>query len=72
MGEKDYIWNAVTCSYKNGKYLASIINNSLITHDEIINAKTKLCDKETKTVLINFHKKVTKCFYILLTFINYN
>ena len=25
--EKDHIWSPATCSYKNGKYLASIIDN---------------------------------------------
>ena len=34
--EKDYIWNPSTCNYKNGKYLASIINDSAITCDEVI------------------------------------
>ena len=34
--EKDYIWNPATWSCKNGKYLASIIDDSVITCDEII------------------------------------
>ena len=34
--EKDYIWNPATCSSKNGKYLASTIDDSVITCDEII------------------------------------
>ena len=34
--KKDYIWNPATCSCKNGKYLASIIDNSVIMCDEII------------------------------------
>ena len=29
--EKDYIWNPAPCNCKNGKYLASIIDNSVIT-----------------------------------------
>ena len=29
--EKYYIWNPATCSCKNGKYLASFIDNSVIT-----------------------------------------
>ena len=33
--EKDYIWNSATCSCENGKYLASIIDDSVITCDEI-------------------------------------
>ena len=38
------IWNRATCSCKNGKYLASVIDNSVITCDGIIDAK------ETKTI----------------------
>ena len=50
---KNYIWNPATCSCKNGKYLASIINNSVIKCDETIEADTeaKLYDEETKTTL---------------------
>ena len=29
--EKDYIWNSATCICNNGKYLASIIVDSVIT-----------------------------------------
>ena len=31
ISEKDYIWNPAICSCKNGKYLANIIDNSVIT-----------------------------------------
>ena len=34
--KKDYIWNPATCSYKNGKCLASIVDNSVIRCDEVI------------------------------------
>ena len=37
--EKDYICNPATCSCKNGKYLASIIYNLVITCNEIIDAE---------------------------------
>ena len=40
--EKDYIWNPVTCSCENGQYLANIIDDSVISRNEII--------EETKTV----------------------
>ena len=40
--EKDYIWNPATCSCKNSKYLRSIIDDSVITCDEIIGAKEKI------------------------------
>ena len=39
--EKDYIWNTVTCSYKNGKYLENVIDKSVITCDEIIETVEK-------------------------------
>ena len=34
--EKDYIWNPATCSCKNEKHLASIMDDSVIMFDEII------------------------------------
>ena len=34
--EKDYVWNPATCNCENGKYLASIMDNSAIMCDEII------------------------------------
>ena len=34
--EKDYIWNPATSGCENGKYLASIMDDSAITCDEII------------------------------------
>ena len=36
VGEKDYIWNPATCSCQNGKYLASTIDDSAITSDQIL------------------------------------
>ena len=56
MCEKDYIWNPVICSCKNGIYLASIIVDSVIKCDEVI--------KETKIVPTNF--KYFICFYYVL------
>ena len=38
-----------SCSCKNGKYIGSIIDDSVITNDKII--------EETKTVPINFDEK---------------
>ena len=37
--EEDYIWNPAICSCQNEKYLASIINDSVITCNEIIDAE---------------------------------
>ena len=66
MCKKDYIWNPATCSYKNGKCLASIVDNSVIRCDEVI--------KETKTATTKFTEKKnaiyeTKNFNILLAFL---
>ena len=64
MCQKDYIWNPVTCNCENGKYLASVIGDSVIMCDDII--------EETKTVATSFNEKnaiyKTKDFYILLAF----
>ena len=52
--EKDYTWNPATCSCKNGKYLASIIDNdSVILCDEII--------EERKAIPTNFNEGRATC-----------
>ena len=67
--EKDHIWNPATCSCENGKYLASIVDDSVIMSDKIIGS----FDEETKTIPTNFNeKKATykmQNFYILLVFL---
>ena len=39
--EKDYVWNPATCSCENGNYLASIMDDSAITCEEIIESYDK-------------------------------
>ena len=39
--KEDYVWNPATCNCENGKYLASIIDDSTIICDEIIDVKEK-------------------------------
>ena len=48
--EKDYIWNPANCSCKNGKYLASVTDDSVITCDKMI--------EKTKAVTTNFNEKI--------------
>ena len=55
--EKDYIWNPSTCSCKNEKYLANIIDNSVITCDELIDADGEPYKEETKTIPKCFNEK---------------
>ena len=67
--EKDYIWNPARRSCKNGEYLASIIGNSVITSDEVIEADAEAkSNEETKTIPKNVIRK-TKNFYIFLGFL---
>ena len=65
MREKDFVWKPATWICENGKYLASISDDLVITGDEI--------REETKTAPINFNEKnatsKTKNFYILLAFL---
>ena len=71
--KKDYIWSPAACSCKNGKYLASIIDDLVITCDETIDVEAVSNDKETKTVRTLFSEKNQsvkhKKFYILLSFL---
>ena len=45
--KKNYIQNPDTYSCKDGKYLASIIDDSVISCDEIIDAEDKSYNEET-------------------------
>ena len=80
---KRYVWNPATCSYENGKYLASSMDDSAIICDEVIDADAdakshdeaksndaKLSPKDDAT---NFNEKKATCktqnFYILLAFL---
>ena len=67
--EKDYIWNPSTWRCHDGKYLASIMDDSAIMCDKFLGS----CNKETKTIPISFNENKTICkmqnFYILLAFL---
>ena len=60
--EKSYVWNPATCNCENGKYLASIMDDSVITCDEIIDVEEKNFDEKNITCK-------TQNFYILLAFL---
>ena len=70
--EKDYILNSVTCNSVNGKYLTSIMDDSAIMYNEIIESYEE--DTEAKSYNeTNFKEKKANCktqnFYILLAFL---
>ena len=58
---KDYIQNSTTFSFGNVECLASTIDDSVITCDEIVNAadsvSTNVPTDVTSTLSINFHNK---------------
>ena len=43
--EKDYFWNPSSCNCENGKYLASIMDDSGIICDEVIYPNSKSNDE---------------------------
>ena len=66
---KDYVWNPAACNCKNGKYLASIMDDSAIMCDEVIVSY----NEGKKTIPTNPNEKKATCktqnFYILLAFL---
>ena len=68
VSEKDYIWNPSTCSSKNRNFLSSVIDDSAITLDEVIEPH----DEERETIPTNFNENKAACktqnVYILLAF----
>ena len=54
--EKNYVSNHTTCNYENRKYLASIMDDSAIICDEVIDAY-----EEWKTIATTFNKKKVRC-----------
>ena len=54
--EKDYILNPAACSCKNGKYLASITNDSVIMCDEIVEEQKQLQQILLRMVQLVEHK----------------
>ena len=65
--KKNCFWRPATCSCENSKYLASIIDDSVIMRDEIIDAdtETKSYDEETKTIPKNIVCETKSCYILL-------
>ena len=58
--EKDYVWNPATCNYENGKYLASIMDNSVIMCDEITESYKEDAEAKSNDER-NFNEKKATC-----------
>ena len=54
MCKKLYNWNRTTCICMNGKYLRSIIDNSVIMCDEIINTVRNVSTTVTSNLSTDF------------------
>ena len=56
---KEHFWNPSTCNCENRKYLTSIMDDSAIFYDEVIDADAKLSpkddDDERKTIPTNYN-----------------
>ena len=67
--KNDYVWNPSKCISENGKYLASIMDDSTIICNEVIKSN----EDEIKTNSTDLNKMKVTCktqnFYILLAFL---
>ena len=59
-----FIWNPATCDSENGRYLASIKDDSAITCNEVIESFDEKIDFNEKEAICK-----TENFYILLAFL---
>ena len=60
--KKDYVQNATTCNCENGKFLASIMDDSAIMCDEVIESYN---EETEKFITISLQKQRIKRNYIL-------
>ena len=67
MCEKDYVWNPATYNCENGKYIASILDDSAIKCDETIDLYNE--DVEAKSYKeTNFSEEKATCNTIFFIF----
>ena len=59
--KKIYIWNSSRFTWRNGKYLADIIGDTVIMCGKSMNAKAKPNNESTKTVPTSFNGKNITC-----------
>ena len=77
--EKGYIWNPAKWSCENGRYAGSIIDDSMIMCDGIIETTKSILTKTVpaKSIPTNFNEekaicKIKKSLYSIHLFINYH
>ena len=65
--QKNYIWNPGSCSCENGENLGSIIDDSVVRCNEMMNVTKSVLPKTVQT------KSTSTNFYILLSlYVNYH
>ena len=76
MCKKNYKWNPATCSCKNGIYVTSNIDDSVITCDEVIEERKTIAIKRTSTKTIptkstSAKNRSNKMYFNTNLFVNY-
>ena len=66
--QRNCVLNSATCSYKNGQYVGSIIDNSVVICNEIIK-ETKTIPTKSTSIKAVLTKCTSKNFYIVLGFL---
>ena len=67
--KKGYVWNPSACNCENGKYLASIMDNSAIICDGVIKSYNENIEAKSNNKKTNFNEKNITC--TILVFIIY-
>ena len=62
--EKDYIWNPAPCICENEKFLGSLVDDSAIMCDEIIESYNEETKTISNTKLCNYVIRKTSIFYL--------
>ena len=72
MGAKNiYIWNPATCSCENGKYVESIIDDSVIMCDGIMEETETVPTKSTSKKIISTNFCILLAVLLMITVIIY-
>ena len=67
VSEKNYFWNPAICRCENGKYVGSIIGDSAVIYDEIIDCSNERYFNKNRSNKIQFKKFL----HFAILFINY-
>ena len=69
--EKDYVYNLSTWNCENGRYLASIMDDSVILYDEIRESYDEVAEAKSYNKTNSNEKKQAKFLYFIHYFIQF-